>query len=240
MISDGISKYYSDLTSIAVSTANKLSLKVQKNVSRDITDYNAHPLIEVWTQKLTDDVFEYPLDYGILGHTESDSLGVSVMTNKNITDPCRKLFTLTHELGHLFLHPQQIMEGLPFDKESTIKLSNNNDPLEVEANAFAAHLLLPDRVLKFDVLSCLCIDAIKHKSSISKTAIKWRVVDVLQNDFFISRDVSILIATEFSNCHQNSLVMETKLYQIFYCAFDPSNNLKVYKHFNENKTRHAI
>lgn len=60
----------------------------------------------------------------------------------------RKNFTMAHELGHWILHRDKYTKNpeayryLPrFNKV------DKNDPLEQEANKFAAHLLVPDHLL---------------------------------------------------------------------------------------------
>lgn len=52
--------------------------------------------------------------------------------------PVRQRFTLAHELGHLLLHG----EGVAF-RDDTF----SGGPREVEANVFAAHLLMPRALL---------------------------------------------------------------------------------------------
>lgn len=56
----------------------------------------------------------------------------------------RQAFTIAHELGHWLLHKSKLTQ----DKEIGIMyrksiVSLNNDPLEKEANCFAANLLVP-------------------------------------------------------------------------------------------------
>lgn len=54
----------------------------------------------------------------------------------------RTRFTVAHELGHIVLHGEQLLElhTRPDDEYA--------DQLEREANTFAAHLLVPDAALK--------------------------------------------------------------------------------------------
>ena len=67
--------------------------------------------------------------------------------------PTRKAFTIAHELGHLMLH-----KGLELrvDKNFRINLrspdsSTAEDVEEIEANAFAATLLMPETFLREDL-----------------------------------------------------------------------------------------
>lgn len=64
----------------------------------------------------------------------------------------RKRFTLAHELGHLLLH---IKNGIHIDyaivKMRDSKTSEGIDEEEIEANRFAAELLMPWEFLKADI-----------------------------------------------------------------------------------------
>lgn len=58
--------------------------------------------------------------------------------------PTRQRFTIAHELGHFLLHADR---GLDVVHRRDGNSSTGHDPLEVEANQFAAELLMPaDRV----------------------------------------------------------------------------------------------
>jgi len=88
----------------------------------------------------------------------------------NVDDkPRRQSFTIAHELGHWLMH-REIYRNNPNSYPVLPRFSHspNNDPREKEANKFAAHLLVPDRLLK-PVLS----------PGVSATA--------LANIFFVSR-----------------------------------------------------
>lgn len=69
--------------------------------------------------------------------------------------PNRQRFTIAHEIGHFLLH-----EGKEFhvDKSFRINLRDNNSSLavdseEIEANRFAAELLMPFNMLQKDLLN---------------------------------------------------------------------------------------
>jgi Zn-dependent peptidase ImmA (M78 family) len=66
----------------------------------------------------------------------------------------RQRFTIAHELGHLVLH-REAFEKPHVDKFETIfrdsQSSSGEDRLEVEANLFAAELLMPETLLSESV-----------------------------------------------------------------------------------------
>ncbi len=65
----------------------------------------------------------------------------------------RQRFTIAHEIGHFYLHDPK--EGAHFDEDFRVygrngKSSTATDPKEVEANQFAAELLMPQKFLLAD------------------------------------------------------------------------------------------
>ena len=71
-----------------------------------------------------------------------------IVMDENITDSFRDIL-LAHELGHFALHKDiAMMKGF---QEQEVLEKRDSEPLETEANLFAAELLLPDD----DVLTCL-------------------------------------------------------------------------------------
>jgi len=69
----------------------------------------------------------------------------------------RRRFTIAHELGHYFLHGEQGQQEVHVDRtqQFTVKLrsalsSQGEDTEEVEANLFAAELLMPTRFIERD------------------------------------------------------------------------------------------
>lgn len=61
----------------------------------------------------------------------------------------RKKFTVAHELGHWLLHKKELSANPKVGVLFRIPLGKlNTDPLESQANAFAANLLVPSEMLK--------------------------------------------------------------------------------------------
>ena len=78
----------------------------------------------------------------------SDAASASIVINKDIA-PNRKIFTIAHELGHHLLHRDYLADDgsyqvFPrFNEYGAVK-----PPEEQEADAFAASLLVPIKMLK--------------------------------------------------------------------------------------------
>lgn len=100
--------------------------------------------------------FDERLDIDTLGKINLKSGKINI--NPDLKDDIyRWRFTLAHEIGHLFLHQKLLSEYIleNIDKEDHLSLSSIstdfNKRLEVQANIFAANLLLPYRSLINDV-----------------------------------------------------------------------------------------
>jgi Zn-dependent peptidase ImmA (M78 family) len=88
----------------------------------------------------------------------------------------RTRFTIAHELGHIVLHQ---LDEIHIDKQFPLKLrddisSQAIDPEEMEANAFAAALLMPEAMLKADLAAMEEMDC-ESDEDIQKLAIKYEV-----------------------------------------------------------------
>jgi Zn-dependent peptidase ImmA (M78 family) len=82
-----------------------------------------------------------PLEGGLSGILFTDQRGRQVIGVNALHAQVRQRFTLAHELGHLRLHEDALyVDGLVRrDDKSSLAL----DSQEIEANAFAAELLMP-------------------------------------------------------------------------------------------------
>lgn len=69
-----------------------------------------------------------------------------IRVNSSIREPGRKRFGIAHEIGHLLLHTQS--SPLAICTHNDLVLFHSNDKKEVEANTFAAALLMPGRMFE--------------------------------------------------------------------------------------------
>lgn len=73
----------------------------------------------------------------------------------------RRRFSVAHEIGHLVLHEDEALHvdaWTPFAYR-TDKSSQGTDPREIEANQFAAELLMPEQQIKRDVSDLADLEA---------------------------------------------------------------------------------
>lgn len=83
-------------------------------------------------------VIEYDLHPDILGFYKYIRRNKFIFLNSDLTHE-KKVFTISHELGHSELHPRL---NTPFLRKKTLL---STDKMEIEANRFAIELLLPDK-----------------------------------------------------------------------------------------------
>ena len=74
--------------------------------------------------------------------------GVPIIGVNALHHPNRQRFTIAHELGHLQLHRPALTETVHVDKKFRVLMRNQasssgTEIMEIQANAFAAELLMP-------------------------------------------------------------------------------------------------
>jgi Zn-dependent peptidase ImmA (M78 family) len=118
---------------------------------------------------------------------ESDGFNIYL----NITDtPERKRFTIAHEIAHFLLHQDLLLEGeelvdnikQPIDKLNRSKLPNltqKEKSREIEANQFAAELLMPEDAFKDAWEYAQSVEQVAQKFNVSPSAITIRAKELL-------------------------------------------------------------
>lgn len=123
-------------------------------------------------------VLEYaPLEEELSGmaYIQGD---ISIIGLNALHHPNRQRFSAAHELAHHILHNEEIRKSVHVDKglrilrRDTVS-SEGTDPMEIEANAFAAELLMPRNFL-MDAINLEGMD-IEDDASVEKLARKFRV-----------------------------------------------------------------
>lgn len=115
--------------------------------------------------------------------------GVPIIGVNSLHHPNRQRFTIAHEIAHLQLHPQYITRKVHVDKkfsEPVLKRdassATGNERLEVEANQFAAALLMPSDILNglledspIDIEDESSIEEWSKEFNVSKAALQYRI-----------------------------------------------------------------
>jgi len=126
-----------------------------------------------------------PLD-GDLSGMASITQGVCVIGVNSLQVPNRQRFTLAHELGHLQLHRDILLDHVHLDRGSLRRdwlSSQGVDPIEMEANAFASELLIPTVLLaralsgrQIDFEDDAELEGLARKFRVSTAAVRYRLI----------------------------------------------------------------
>ncbi len=99
--------------------------------------------------------------------------------------PTRQRFTLAHELAHIQLHRRELERAVHVDRGSLRRdplAAAGVDPIEIEANAFAAELLMPTELLvsalegrSVDLEDDKAVAALAKRFKVSDAAMRYRL-----------------------------------------------------------------
>jgi Zn-dependent peptidase ImmA (M78 family) len=115
--------------------------------------------------------------------------GVPIIGVNSLHHPNRQRFTIAHEIAHLQLHPDQITTEVHVDKqfaEPVLKRDGSSATgsarIEIEANQFAAALLMPGPILNrileeapIDIEDETSIEEWAKEFLVSKAALQYRI-----------------------------------------------------------------
>lgn len=110
--------------------------------------------------------------------------GVKMIVVNSQHSPARRRFSIAHELGHLFLHQNSLVN---FSGQSVLYRdsvsSEGTDQLEIEANYFAACLLMPERLIMHEIEGRIefdeeAIEMLARKFKVSQIAMSIRLTNL--------------------------------------------------------------
>jgi Zn-dependent peptidase ImmA (M78 family) len=113
--------------------------------------------------------------------------GVPIIGVNALHHPNRQRFTISHECGHLVLHRDQLDSEVHVDKSFPVLLrsglsSQGTNKIEIEANRFAAELLVPSALLDqaltdtpSDIEDDAPLEALARKFRVSKQTLEYRL-----------------------------------------------------------------
>ena len=121
----------------------------------------------------------------IYSKRRSPIIGVNSLHHSN-----RQRFTIAHEVAHLILHRRLIADHVHVDKRFPILMRDSNSAtgtqrMEMEANSFAAELLMPSFLLLpmlkkngFDIDDEKPLEKLSRKFRVSKQALDYRIRNI--------------------------------------------------------------
>jgi Zn-dependent peptidase ImmA (M78 family) len=114
-----------------------------------------------------------PFEEDISGVLYRDQQGTIVGVN-SFHHPNRQRFTIAHEIGHFVLHEMDIHVDKGYRMVLRDSVSSQAvDPLEIDANRFAAELLMPESMVRKDAEELL--HDMEDESGLQELASRYRV-----------------------------------------------------------------
>jgi len=119
--------------------------------------------------------------------------GVPIIGVNALHHPNRQRFTIAHECGHLALHRDKITSAVHVDKQFKILWrdavsATATDTMEIQANQFAAELLMPTELLlkelsaiTFDIDNDEPLEKLAKKLKVSKQALEYKIRNLQTN-----------------------------------------------------------
>ena len=142
--------------------------------------------VERIARKLSTQLRFSPLDNELSGMVFVKD-GTAIIGINALHHPNRQRFTIAHECGHLVLHRAQVTREVHVDKAFPMLMRNavsaaSVDPMEIEANLFAAELLMPAFLLSeeigestFDIDDDATITVLARRFRVSLSAMQFRL-----------------------------------------------------------------
>jgi Zn-dependent peptidase ImmA (M78 family) len=173
--------------------ANKQSVDPVKRVQEILTQFGVRiqPVpVDKIAKGLGAQLRFSPLDQELAGMIYI-SENMPIIGVNSLQHPNRQRFTIAHEIGHLELHRHLISGKVHVDKSFPVQFAGLNrdaisalgtETIEVEANRFAAELLMPTAFLvqalagkPFDIDDEGPIDELAKKFRVSRQALEYRI-----------------------------------------------------------------
>lgn len=113
--------------------------------------------------------------------------GIGIIGVNALHHPNRQRFSAAHELAHHVLHADAIQEAVHVDKGIRVLFRDDvsslgSEPMEVQANAFAAELLVPRELLAaalegggIDIEDEARVEALAKRFRVSPAAMRFRL-----------------------------------------------------------------
>lgn len=136
---------------------------------------------------------------GLIKLMPSQGKGWGILFNSEIRSSGRRNYTVGHELGHYLLHRHRYPEGLRCSQDDFVRWDEEYKKIEVEANVFAANLLMPlddfrrqigalDKPTLSDIGAC----ADRYSVSLIASTLRWLEYTLSRSILVVSRDGFIL------------------------------------------------
>lgn len=154
--------------------------------------------VEKIAKELGAQVIEQESDDDHSGMIYLSNSGVIIGVNKNHSEN-RKRFTIAHEIGHMVMHAHLLAGEIHIDKGFGVRFNRDKrsslgeDLLEIQANKFAAELLMPSIMIKKDIKDLYIdisaddehIKSLARKYKVSSQAMSFKILNTFESDLRI-------------------------------------------------------
>lgn len=122
-------------------------------------------------------IIQYPFPNDISGVFFKKDGKLFIGVNESDSE-YRQRFTIAHEIGHCILHPTELLH---YDRQEIVHFRAKNlaTPAEVEANYFAAELLMPEERILICVNNGIrSISELANRFKVSEEAMEYRLINL--------------------------------------------------------------
>jgi Zn-dependent peptidase ImmA (M78 family)/transcriptional regulator with XRE-family HTH domain len=128
-------------------------------------------------------VFDWKMPWHLSGLSYRGAFSVIFINYEHL--PARRLFTLAHEFAHVVFHLGREQTETKERMNTAVSLASCREPIEKQANAFAAELLMPRADLEKLVKTLgsrlrdpACLEAVAQHFNVSRDAIFYRLTQL--------------------------------------------------------------
>jgi Zn-dependent peptidase ImmA (M78 family) len=193
-------------------TQLRLMQEQAEEILASYRDKFGHPItIPVQPEVIARALFGLRIETSSLSHVEQRVCGALSVDEKTIyvDTHCtwrQRSFAVAHELGHWILHEDHQASQLDVGESQAISLSQillsrrartkkeQARLREIEANRFAAALLVPytllmEQVSKFAIIDAQVIGNLAHKFNVSTQTMRYRITDLFNHQLWTGPDI---------------------------------------------------
>jgi len=168
-----------------------VSQKAEQAAGRILTNYGitGPPVpVEGLADRMGVTVLEESLGQGVSGILYRRDDGPSIIAVNEVHAPVRRRFSIAHEIGHLQLHAgrpiivDHLVRGRVNLRDERSSLATSRE--EVEANGFAAALLMPAEWISADIETSLgapagrTVESLAQRYNVSAQAMELRLINL--------------------------------------------------------------
>jgi Zn-dependent peptidase ImmA (M78 family) len=159
-----------------------------------------------------------------------DEFEKTLVYNSNIIST-RRNFTIAHELGHYFLHRDL---DIKFVDRSQDLVDSSVKEFEMQANAFAGNLIVPDEIIFGLLKNKHTFQHIKKQIAVSSECLTWRLIQYLQQYYNFNLAGASEIVQDYKDfSFAKKFKVNHKLSLIF--GLNGRNNTEILHNLRNNK-----